>query len=183
MRAKGDALQSISLLLTSIQDYDGKTIPLINSWSKLGKVLANTKDYYKELDQHLGGEDTLIKKALALHTDREKIDYIFNSVKSTISWNEFQNWGSINGIKNAWKKRVGNSAEVNAILYHLLKKSGVKAYPMLVSTRENGLLQPDFVDRFQINSLVTYVPVDTSNYYILDATRYNTYINWCLTIY
>jgi len=176
MRAEGDALQSVSLLVTSVQDYSGVTIPLIDSWSKAGKILANEKDYYKELDQHLSGEDTLIKQAATLKTTDEKIEYLFKAVKNTISWNGYPNWMSRDGIKNAWKKRVGNSAEVNAVLYHLLKKSGVKAYPMLVSTRENGLLQPDFVDKFQLDNLVTYVPIDTSKYYVLDATdRYNTY--------
>src|SRR5581483_1846961 len=119
---------------------------------------------------------TLIKKAAGLKTNDEKIAYLFNAVKSTISWNGFQNWGSKDGIKNAWKKRVGNSAEVNAVLYHLLKKSGLKAYPMLVSTRKNGLLQRDFVDIFQLNNLVAFVPVDTSKYYVLDATdKYYSY--------
>jgi hypothetical protein len=176
MRAPGDALQAISLLLTSITGFDGKTIELTDSWSKLGKILANAKDYYKELDQHLSGEDTLIKHAQALKTDDAKIAYLFAAVEHTIGWNGFENWASPGGIKSAWKKRVGNSAEVNAVLYHLLKNSGVKAYPMLVSTRENGLLEPDFVDRFQINSLVAYVPVDSTHYYVLDATnKYNSY--------
>ncbi|MFB9841950.1 DUF3857 domain-containing protein [Mucilaginibacter ginsenosidivorans] len=175
-RAEGDGMQSVALLLTSVQTFDGTTIDLSDTWEKAGKKLATAKDYYKELDQHLGGEDTLIKRALALKNDDEKIAYLFNSVKSIMSWNGFQNWASRDGIRNAWKKRVGNSAEVNAVLYHLLKKSGVKAYPMLVSTRENGLIQPDFVDIFQINNLVAYVPVDSNRYYVLDATnKYNVY--------
>ncbi len=43
---------------------------------------------------------------------------------------------------------------------------------MLVSTRENGLLEPDFVDLFQLNGLVAYVPIDSARYYILDATNH-----------
>jgi hypothetical protein len=176
MRAPGDALQSVSLLLTAIRDYDGKTFPLIDTWESLGKKLTAEREYYKELDQHLSGEDTIIKRARLLLTRDEKIAYIFNTVKSTISWNGFKNWVSNGGINNAWKKRVGNSAEVNAVLYHLLVKSGIQAYPMLVSTRENGLIQPDFVDRFQINDLVTYVPTKDSTYYVLDATdHFNVY--------
>ena len=101
---------------------------------------------------------------------------MFNHVKSSISWNGIENWGSIDGIKKAWKNKTGNSAEINAILYNLLKKSGVKAYPMLVSTRENGILNPSFVNIFQVNNLVTYVPVDSTKYYVLDASnKYNTY--------
>lgn len=176
MRAPEDALQAISLLMTSFQNYNGKTTELTDTWAKLGKELANNRDYYKELDQHLSGEDTLIKHAMALKTDDDKIAYLFNAVRHIIGWNGFPSWGPKEGIRNAWKKRTGNSAEVNAALYHLLKNSGVKAYPMLVSTRENGLIDPNFVNMFQINSLVTYVPVDSTKYYVLDATdKYNTY--------
>jgi hypothetical protein len=58
----------------------------------------------------------------------------------------------------------------------LLKQSGINAYPMLVSTRDNGKINPNFVNIYQINKLVTYIPVDTARYYVLDATdKYNMY--------
>jgi hypothetical protein len=175
MRSDEEARESISLLLNEV-DVNGKAMHLYDSWSSTGKTLANEKDYYKELDQHISDEEKLIKQAGLLKTDDEKIAYLFNEVKNTISWNGSENWGSKDGIKSAWKKKSGNSAEVNAVLYHLLKKSGIKAYPMLVSTRENGLLQKDFVNVFQINNLVTYIPVDSTHYYLLDVSnKYNSY--------
>jgi hypothetical protein len=176
MRAKNDALESISLSLNEVEGLNGKTFRLNDTWEATGRKLAGEKEYYKQLDQHLGDEDDLIKQAIALKTDDDKIAFLYNKVKTTMSWNGYEHWASKDGIKSAWKKRSGNSAEVNAILYHLLKKSGLKAYPMLVSTRDNGMLRPDFVDIFQINSLVAYVPVDSSKYYVLDATsKFETY--------
>ena len=62
------------------------------------------------------------------------------------------------------------------ILCRLLKESGIKAYPLLVSTRDNGRLLPNFVNIYQINKLVTYVPVDSTKMYVLDATdKYSLY--------
>ncbi|MBV8390339.1 MAG: DUF3857 domain-containing protein [Mucilaginibacter sp.] len=176
MRAKGDALESVALSLNEVEGFNGKTVHLYDTWEATGRKLANEKDYSKMFDQHLGDEDDLIKQAAILKTDDEKIAFLYNKVKTTMSWNGYEHWASKDGIKSAWKKKSGNSAEINAILYHLLKKSGVKAYPMIVSTRDNGLLQPDFVDIFQINNLVTYVPVDSAKYYVLDATsKFETY--------
>jgi hypothetical protein len=176
MRAPGDALDHVSLLLTEVEIPGQADIKLIDNWSEEGKSLANEKNYFKELDQHLSGEDTLVKQASAFSSNDEKIAYLYNAVKNTIGWNGYDNWASKEGIKKAWKKRVGNSAEINAILYHLLRASGVNANIMLVSKRDNGLLEPDFVDPFQLNGLVTYVPADSAKYYILDATnRYYTY--------
>ncbi|MEO6849699.1 MAG: DUF3857 domain-containing protein, partial [Mucilaginibacter sp.] len=174
-RSRDESLESVALLLDSV-NVDGKTVTLFDTWSSTGKKLANDKDYYNQLDQDLNDEKGIVKKALALKTNDEKIAFLFNEVKRTINWNNREYWASKDGIKAAWKQRSGNSAEVNAILYHLLKKSGIKAYPMLVSTRENGALRPDFVNIIQINGLVAYVPVDSTKCYVLDATdKYNTY--------
>jgi hypothetical protein len=176
MRADNDGLQCVAMLLNGVDDFNGSTTHLSDSWSETGKELASIKEYYKGLDQHLNDEDKLLKQAAGLKMDDAKIAFLYNQVKSTISWNGSKNWASKDGIKSAWRKKIGNSAEVNAILYHLLKGSGVKAYPMLVSTRDNGLIEPDFVDIFQLNHLVAYVPVDSTKFYLLDATeKYNSY--------
>ena len=175
MRSENDALMSVALLLDEV-DLDHKTIHLFDSWASTGKKLATEKDYYKHLDEHLNDEDDLVKKAALLKTKDEKIAFLYNEVKTHIGWNGYESWRSAEGIKSAWKKKVGNSAEVNAALCHLLRKSGIKAYPMLVSSRENGLLDPNFVNVFQLNNLVTYVPIDSTKYYVLDATnKYYTY--------
>lgn len=175
MRAPDDARESIALLLTTV-NFGGQVTTLDDNWSSIGRRLANEKDYYKELDQRLEGESKLLSAAADLKTDDGKIAYLFNTVKNAIEWNGMESWGPKDGIKAAWKKKSGNSAEVNAILYHLLKRSGIKAYPMLVSTRENGLLEPQFTNVFQINGLVTFIPVDSIKCYVLDATnKYNTY--------
>jgi hypothetical protein len=47
---------------------------------------------------------------------------------------------------------------------------------MLVSTRGNGKINPAYPNSYQFNKTVVYVPVDSSKYYILDATsKYNTW--------
>ena len=93
-----------------------------------------------------------------------------------MKWNDEKNWISKDGIKSAWKKKSGNWGEINMVLCHLLNKAGIKAYPLLVSTRDNGLMYDNFPNFFQVNKLVVYVPVDSSKYYILDATdKYNLY--------
>ncbi|MGZ3752301.1 MAG: DUF3857 domain-containing protein, partial [Mucilaginibacter sp.] len=175
MRSPEDALESISLSLTEI-NIDGKSKKLFDTWGSTGKQIAKNRDFYKGLDQKLNDEDALVKKADSLKTDNEKISFLYTAVKTIMKWNENENWASNDGIKSAWKKKIGNSAEINAILYHLLKKTGVHAFPMLVSTRDNGLIQPDFVNLYQLNNLVTYIPVDNTKYYVLDATnKYCTY--------
>ena len=93
-----------------------------------------------------------------------------------MKWDEQKEWQSYHGIRSAWKKKSGNWGEINMILLRLLRESGVDAYPLLVSTRDNGKLIADFVNFDQINKLVTYVPIDTAKNYVLYASeKYNFY--------
>lgn len=93
-----------------------------------------------------------------------------------MKWSGNDRWYTIDGTAEAWTKKTGNSTEINLIMYHLLKKSGVDAIPMLVSTREHGRVNPVYTSVTQFNRAVVYIPVDSTKRYILDATgKYNMY--------
>jgi uncharacterized protein DUF3857 len=175
MRSATDALQRITLIISSVK-LGAKKTDISTSWTEVGKQIANDKDFIKPFEQSLHDEDDLVKRTKPLKTDDEKIMFLFNQVKTLMKWNEEKYWISKDGIKSAWKKKSGNWGEINMILCRLLKLSGIKAYPMLVSTRDNGRILNNFINIYQINKLVTYVPVDTAKYYVLDATdKYSTY--------
>jgi hypothetical protein len=175
MRSTVDARQSVTLIISAVK-VGGKITNISQSWAEVGKQIADDKDFTKPFDQSLHDEDDLLKQAKALKTDDEKIAFLFNQVKTLMKWNEEKYYYSKDGIRSAWKKRSGNWGEINMILCRLLKQSGINAYPMLVSTRDNGRILSNFINIYQINKLVTYVPVDSAKYYVLDATdKYSIY--------
>lgn len=175
MRSDADVLQKLTFIINQVK-FAGKLTEVNGSWPALGKEIAEDKDFYKPFDQSLRGEDELIKQAKALKTDDERIAYLFNLVKNTVKYNEEDAWLSADGIRSAWKKKTGNWGEINMILLHLLRQCGINAYPMLVSSRDNGKIVPEFANVDQINKLVTYIPIDTARYYVLDASdKYNNY--------
>jgi hypothetical protein len=176
MDAREDNSERILFQLLSIR-IPGYYYPNFqDSWAKVGQGRIDNEDFGGQLNRKLTGEEVIINKAKTLKTDDEKIAYIFNEVKNTVKWNDVLDINSSDGTPKAWEKKVGNSAEVNMILYHLLKKSGLKVYPMMVSTRKNGRINPTYPSYYQFNSAVAYIPVDSAKYYVLDATsKYNLY--------
>jgi hypothetical protein len=175
MRSAADNLQNLTFIISAVK-YNGITTQISKSWADVGKEIAEDKDFYKPYDQSLKDEDDLLKHAKLLTTNDQKIAYLFNQVKTLMKWNEEKEWLPRDGIKAAWKKRSGTWGEINMILCRLLRETGINAYPMLVSSRDNGKIVPGFVNFYQINKLVAYVPVDTSRYYVLDASdKYNVY--------
>ncbi|CAN5412847.1 hypothetical protein BH09BAC6_BH09BAC6_00640 [soil metagenome] len=170
MSSDADNLQCILFNLTTILNRS-----FADTWPKIGGILADDRDFGEQLKRRLPGEDTIIAKASALKTDDEKISYLFNVVKGGMKWNESDRWYTDVGTVKAWENKTGNSAEINIILTHLLNKSGVKAYPMVVSTRKNGKVNPYYPSLYQFNKTVAYIPVNGAKY-ILDATsKYNIF--------
>jgi len=64
------------------------------------------------------------------------------------------------------------------MLYHLLKKAGIKSSPLIASAKIKGKINPANPSIFSLNNTVIYVPVDSTKTYVLDATNkhasYNT---------
>src|SRR6202012_5722403 len=97
-------------------------------------------------------------KINALKTQDEKIAYIFNLVKKSVTWNNFNNIYTDDGIKKAWSKKSGNAAEINIILYHFLKMAGLTVYPVCVNT--HGKIDEDYATTHQLNKIISCVIVD-----------------------
>jgi hypothetical protein len=176
MSAFIDNAESLRFQLVSIKPIGGFAKTGNDSWAKVAGTLIDDEDFGGQLNRKLSNEDDIINKSKGLKTDDEKIAYIFNEVKKRMKWNEIDTWYTIDGTSKAWDTKTGNSAEINIILFHLLKKSGVDAYPMAVSTREHGKVLPYYTSTVQFNRAVVYIPVDSTKHYILDATgKYNLY--------
>jgi hypothetical protein len=176
MSSAADNLQSLVFHLTYLKPISGFTHSYSDSWDKAAGILQEDEDFGGQLKRKLANEEAIITKAKALHTDQEKIAYLFKEVQTAMKWNGQDRWYTNDGTVKAWEKKTGNSAEVNIILVHLLKQAGVKVYPMVVSTREHGRVNPAFSFLYQFNRTVAYVPVDSTKRYILDATdKYNSY--------
>jgi hypothetical protein len=149
---------------------------LVSSWAKIGEVLVKSNDVGNEFDRNVSGANAITNKAKSLKTIDDKISFIFDTVKNNMKWNDFNAFYVDDGTVKAWDRKSGNSAEINLIVYQLLRKAGIKAYPMAVSTKNNGKVNPANPNLFLFNNLVVYVPVDSNKTYVLDATnKYNLY--------
>jgi hypothetical protein len=171
-----DNVEALRFQLVSVRPLGGFTHNYSDSWAKVGGILADDDDFGGQLKGKLAGEDAIIEKTKVLKTEDEKIAYLFDEVKNTMKWNGNDDWETNDGTSHAWDTKSGNSAEINLALYRLLKQAGLQAYPMVVSTREHGKVDPFYTSVDQFNRAVVYIPVDSTKNYVLDATgKYNMY--------
>ena len=161
----------VQCVLTRI-DYRGET------WMRVGDRMLNDWDFGDEIKKMLSKEDGIINKANTFKTDKEKIAYIFDTVRNAMTWNKIDHWYCDNGVRKAWDKKTGNSTEINLILYHFLAAANVNTYLLALRTRKHGKLDITYPDLAQLNKTVVYCPVDSTKKYVLDASdKHNSYNN------
>jgi hypothetical protein len=113
--------------------------PYSTDWNSVVKTIYEYDDFGPELNKTGYFEDDL-KAVIAGLTNQDEIIYaIFNYVKATVKWNDDYGYSCDNGVKKAYKDKIGNVAEINLMLTAMLRNAGLKANPVLVSTRGNGI--------------------------------------------
>lgn len=90
--------------------------------------LNKSKYYQKDLD-------IIIKNNEA---DHDRIQAIFNSVKQNILWDKTLGYEIEEGVENVYKNKKGNASEINLVCIDMLRAAGIKASPILISTKSNG---------------------------------------------
>ena len=137
------------------------------TWDDIVKTIYDSEDFGGELKKSGYFEEDLKTLIGGLSTKEEKIIAVYNYVKTRMNWNDFTGYNCNDGVKKAYKDKVGNTAEINLMLTAMLRSAGIDANPVLISTRSNGIAI--FPNRTAFNYVVC--AVESNNAVILlDAT-------------
>ncbi len=144
--------------------------PILNTWDKIAEELTDEEYFVEKITDYefLGFiVQKITKKA---HTPQEKLQIIFDYVKTNLKWNEHNSLLAQTNLKKAFDRKTGNSAEINFILLKMLLAANIHAYPIVLSTRENGKLNylTPLIDK--LNYVIVLAKVQGTKYY-LDATN------------
>lgn len=167
-------LQRIEFQLSTI-NAPGFFKTIRTTWPKIIEELLEADVFGGELKKNIRGTRELDDALPAASSAKEKIRLIYNYVQRNMQWNEQYSFFSSNGIKSAWDKKNGSIAEINFILIGLLKDAGIKAKPLLISTKDNGPVSAVYPFLNQFNGVMAYVK-DGDDVYIMNAAdKYNPY--------
>lgn len=113
--------------------------PYSTDWNAVAKTIYDDVDFGAELNKTGYFEDDLKGVIAGLTTQDDIIAAIQNYVKSTVKWNDYEGYSCNDGVRKAYKDKTGNVAEINLMLTAMLRTAGLRANPVLVSTRDNGM--------------------------------------------
>lgn len=173
MGAPRDYLQRVIFQLSQIEYGDGDVRDVRSTWPKLAHDLLEDDDFGIQLKKnipHTSGLDDSLKN---VKDDYHKMLLIYNYVQRNMNWNGQERIYSMNGIKSAWDKKSGSNTEINLILINLLKDAGLKVYPLLISTKDNGEVNTLYPFLQQFNGTMAFVTIGDKNYTLNAADKYN----------
>ena len=139
-----------------------------NSWESVSKQIYKTSSFGDQLNISSYYKKDLEKILENNIGEIDKLLAIFQFIKNKVKWNEYYGIYAYNGVRKAYKERVGNVADINLILTAMLRSAGLNADPVLVSTRTNGVPFFPTIDGF--NYVISTVKLATGGSVLLDAT-------------
>jgi hypothetical protein len=140
-----DYIIKINFQLCKIYYLTGGSRDVITTWPLLIEDLTKNEDFGKYIvKSQKAAARFLNNDSLQKKSQHEKFDYILNLVKRNFSWNKINSKYASKSTDKLMKDKFGNSGDLNLFTIGLLNSAGIEAYPVIISTRENGKIKYDY---------------------------------------
>jgi hypothetical protein len=163
-------ISKIEFQLASIRDpFVPKTI--MDTWTAVSKQLMEDDRFGLQLTKDNGWLSDDVKLAAGNATNgTDKARNIYTWLQHNFTCTNHYGRYMQQTLRNVMKNKNGNVAEVNLLLTAMLRKAGLQADPVMLSTRSRGYVHQIYplMDRF--NYVISRVVADDKEYY-LDASE------------
>jgi len=148
-------------------EFDGRKQYVFKDWSTFSKSYYDNEDVMPQVYNPKNIKNLLkdLKKPLAeVESEKDKMIFIFNYIRDNMNWNGAYNIYITEDLKTAYKYRSGSSADINYMIIAALRRKGIKAYPILLSTRENGRLHKGYPLAKQFEHVIVQAEIGSEIY-------------------
>ncbi|NSL87520.1 DUF3857 domain-containing protein [Chitinophaga sp. Mgbs1] len=156
-------VRRIEFQLSAINYPNEPSKPIRTTWNALMTALQKDENFSEAINNHNGFladvTDNLVKNA---KTDTEKAMAIYRWVRDNYTCNEHGSMWASHSLKSVFNTKNGNVAEINLLLIAMLKRAKLEAYPVILSTRDNGLVYPYYPLLTRFNYTLASVVLDSA---------------------
>jgi len=139
------------------------------TYPKLSEKLLERTDF----GGYIAKKAVVRKKAEELKaeggSETDLLRRIYSFVSEYMMWNGYSDFTSSAAMSKIFEDARGNAADINLMLLSMLRTAGIQADPVILSTREHGLVNPLFAIIGKFNHVVVSASADGKSY-IIDAT-------------
>ena len=166
-----DYIIKIDFQLAQINYASGSSLEILTTWEDMIEDLVKHKDFGKYSGKFEKTASKLIdENDLNGKTDHEKFDMIIDYIKGNYNWNKYRGKYASKPPSKIITEKVGNCADLNLMAVGLLNGFGIEAYPVIISTRDNGKIKYDYPYSHFFNYVIVLAYIDGKPV-LSDATR------------
>ena len=168
--SEDDNMIKLNFQLSKVIDLDGISHNEYSTWPELIKELHSDEDFGGYERKSEGQASKIFDlKSLTLLPAKQKFDSVLNYVKANYKWNNTNSRMASKSLKNFMKDKSGNNADINLFAIGLLNAVGVKASPVILSTRDNGKIKLDYPFLHYFNYVTILADIENKKV-LTDAT-------------
>ena len=171
-----DYATKVTAELQRINNPRGGFRDVRKKWEQVDQTLLDHPDFGNHLHKHSKYREELASSGIADMTDlKQKVAAVYQFLMQRLSWNG--EYGlKVHSASEVIKKGSGSNADLNMILINMLGDVGVRAEPVVLSTRRHGQLPKTYPSLNKLNTFVVGIPNNGSWLY-LDASSADGYLN------
>jgi hypothetical protein len=154
--------------LSVIRGFDGTVDKITKTWSDVDNELRTDSGFGRQIDKKSLVKNILPEEISTITNDLAKAKAIYQFVLDHYKWNGTSERYDVS-VKRLIKEKVGSVFEINLLLQNLLAAEDLKTFPVLLSTRANGLATKIYPVLTDFNYVVLKTTLG-ENHYFLDAT-------------
>ena len=139
------------------------------NWNDIDKLFKEDEDFGDQLVQKNYFRRKLPKDILNIENELERAKAVYSFIQNEYTWNgQYFNYNE--NVKEAFKNKLGSVSAINLSLVNALEAAGLKAKPVLLSTRKNGLPTKVYPILSNFNYVISVLMIN-DEFILLDATN------------
>jgi hypothetical protein len=162
----------LSTINFELSEYTNPYTGLKTKWTKEWKDI----DYQLKSELNFGTQlkkrvfkDRIVPVIAGKAGDLEKAKAVYAYIQKSFKWNEYFGIYSTDGLGKALEAHSGSDADINLSLVNALTAAGLNVETVLLSTRENGAVNPLYPVINGFNYVIAKLNIGDQTY-LLDAT-------------
>ena len=144
---------------------------IMGNWTDVTRELLKDEDFGLQLSRDNGWLSDELKIAMnGASTDLDKAKNIYQYLQNNFTCTNYGRLYTDQPLKNILKDKKGSEAEINLLLVAMLRKAGLPADPLMLSTKSHGYALPVYPIMDKFNYVVCRTTIGGKTFY-LDASR------------
>ncbi len=142
---------------------------LMTTWEALGEELNTNAHFGLQIKKKGLSKNILETLSLEGKSSKVKLEIIYDYVSQNYTWDRDYDTFADRDLKEVYATKEGSSAEINLLLIMLLSNAGLEVNPVLISTRNHGMVSKNIPLLSQFNTVIARAEIDGVAF-LLDAT-------------